>query len=302
MLPKIICSSVIRAAQRGNSHGGIYKVDCETSEYDLLLDWNRPDIDWDGRGGDRGARGMTFYNGLLYAAAGDELFVFNKNMQIVKSFRNCNLKHTHEIWRDGRLLYIIANMFDTILVFDLEKDGWIDSWHFQTGKPVKYNPNKTTLLPTDKLHLDAVWVNKELMYYCGAHMKTLNVVNLITGEELVYQDNIIHTHNARPYKEGVIHNLAFGHKTVWKNIFGEVKEEWLTPLYKKEEMTYTDLPHDHAVQGYTRGMVIYNDYIIVGNSPATINIFVAGKGESVKSIQLSNDIRNSICGIALYEW
>lgn len=306
MLPKIICSSVIRAANRGDSHGGLYIVNLESGEYRQVLDWDRPDIDWDGRGGDRGIRGMAFYKGLLYAAAGDEIFVFNKEMKVVKSFRNRFLKHTHEVWRDGNKLYIIANMFDAVLVLDLDNDRWIDSYHFQncTNKAMRFNTYDSANCPEplDKLHLDSVLVMANTLLYCGHHMETLNAIDLETDDILIYQDKIKNSHNARPYLGGVIHNLAFQHKTVYRNIFGKIVEEWITPLYKKEDMTHTDLPHDHAVQGYVRGMVLIPPFIVVGSSPATINVFTHGRSEPVKSIQISNDIRNSICGISICEW
>ena len=50
-------------------------------------------------------------------------------------------------------------------------------------------------------------------------------------------------------------------------------------------------------------MVTYDKFIITGTSPATINIFNFNKKiNPIKSIQLTEDLRNSICGMALYEW
>jgi len=71
MLPTILASSVIRSTHRGDSHGGIYRVNMETDEQTQMLDWNNPDIDWKGRGGDRGIRGLAFYGHTLYAVAGN---------------------------------------------------------------------------------------------------------------------------------------------------------------------------------------------------------------------------------------
>ena len=82
---------------------------------------------------------------------------------------------------------------------------------------------------------------------------------------------------------------------------GEIVLKWITTKYPVNTLIYTHLPLDHAVQGYTRGMVLYDQYVITGSSPATINAFDFS-GQIVKSVQLSNDIRNSICGMVLYEW
>jgi len=39
MLPKILSTSVIRAANFGDSHGGLYLIDLEKETHQLVLDW-----------------------------------------------------------------------------------------------------------------------------------------------------------------------------------------------------------------------------------------------------------------------
>jgi hypothetical protein len=88
-IPPLIATSVVRGSEQGQSHGGISVLQ--------MLDWNTADIDWSGRGWDRGLRGIAFFNDEVYVAASDELFVFNQQFQQVRSFRNRFLKHCHEI-------------------------------------------------------------------------------------------------------------------------------------------------------------------------------------------------------------
>ena len=71
-LPTLIASSVIRSAHQGESHGGVYLVDMEAGTFDQVIDWNDTSISWEGRGADRGLRGIAFYKGLIYLAASDE--------------------------------------------------------------------------------------------------------------------------------------------------------------------------------------------------------------------------------------
>ena len=308
-LPKIVCSSVIRSSQRGDSHGGIYMVDLARSKSEMLLDWDRPDIDWDGRGGDRGVRGMAFYKDHLLAAAGDEVFEFDKRMHITRSWRSRWLKHTHEVSLDAErgLLYVIANMYDAILVLDInagrfkgffrlpkmpqegEKALWCDAYE---GNPAV----------TDHIHLDSVLVSGDRLYYSGHHIYALYWVDLKTAEIHLFKGGVPNSHNMQPYKNGVVYNIATAHKTVYVNNEGEREEDWDTPLYAKEDME--DRPSDEkiAVQGYTRGMVLHDEYVIVGSSPATVNVFLPGQRLPVHSVRLSKDVRNSICGMAKYEW
>lgn len=310
MLPKVIASSVIRSTHRGDSHGGIYLMDLETEEKIQMLDWNNPDINWDGRGGDRGVRGLAFFGHTLYAVAGNELFAFEQDgcfLKLTASYSNKYLKLTHEAWRHRDKLYICSGGTDSILVFDLVQKKWITSY-YHNAKSMginSFDPNTGEGYPKvigGYLHLDSVYANDDFMWYCGAHADGLWRLDLNSGQTIKIQLQIPDTHNARPYRNGYLYNLSRFSQTVFES-GGEIIKEWQTPHYDLSTLTYTDLPRDHAVQGYTRGMVTYDNFIITGTSPATINVFDFDEvSKPIKSVQLTNDIRNSICGMALYEW
>ena len=68
-LPKLIATSVVRGSQQGESHGGVFTVDFEKQEGAQHVDWNTDAIDWDGRGADRGLRGIAFDGDEIYIAA-----------------------------------------------------------------------------------------------------------------------------------------------------------------------------------------------------------------------------------------
>ena len=124
-LPKVIATSVIRSVSHGESHGGVYIVDLASRKIDQVVDWNTTAINWEGRGLDRGLRGIAFYQESTYIAASDEIFVFDKSFNIVKSFRNPYLRHCHEISIAGTNLYITSTGFDSVLVFDLTQERFI---------------------------------------------------------------------------------------------------------------------------------------------------------------------------------
>ena len=72
----LIATSVVRGSRQGESHGGVYLLDVEEGRAAMAIDWNTADIDWRGRGWDRGLRGIAFDGDLVYIAASDELFVY----------------------------------------------------------------------------------------------------------------------------------------------------------------------------------------------------------------------------------
>jgi len=117
----LIATSVVRGSSQGESHGGVYLVDLDSERVAHPIDWNTIDIDWQGRGWDRGLRGIAFDGDNVYIAASDELFVYNRYFEQVASYRCPYLKHCHEIACYERRLYLTSTGYDSIIGFDLDK-------------------------------------------------------------------------------------------------------------------------------------------------------------------------------------
>ena len=72
-LPTLIATSVVRGSEKGQSHGGVYLIDFESERVEQKIDWNTSDIDFTGRGWDRGLRGIEFTDEAVWIAASDEV-------------------------------------------------------------------------------------------------------------------------------------------------------------------------------------------------------------------------------------
>ena len=118
---KLVATSVVRGSYQGESHGGIYLIDLASREVREALDWNKADIDWQGRGWDRGLRGIAFDGETVYIAASDELFAYTPGFRPIGSWRSPYLKHCHEISVWEKRLFLTSTGFDSILGFDLDK-------------------------------------------------------------------------------------------------------------------------------------------------------------------------------------
>ena len=105
---KLVTTSVVRGSHQGESHGGVYLIDLDNREVRQTIDWNKADIDWQGRGSDRGLRGIAFDGETIYIAASDELFAYTPQFQLIGSWRNPYLKHCHEIsvWERTPVPYV----------------------------------------------------------------------------------------------------------------------------------------------------------------------------------------------------
>ena len=109
-LPKLIATSVVRGSQKGQSHGGVYVIDFDSQTVEQKVDWNTGEIDFTGRGWDRGLRGIEFTEDSVWIAASDELFCYSPEFEIIASYRNEYLRHCHEISRRDHLLFNIDGL------------------------------------------------------------------------------------------------------------------------------------------------------------------------------------------------
>ncbi len=309
-LPQVIASSVIRSTHQGQSHGGVYIVDLESEEWRQVIDWNDVSINWEGRGADRGLRGIALHGGEVYLAASDELFVYGPGFKIARSFRNPFLKHCHEICVFKDHLYLTSTGFDAILEFDLAKQvftrGWclreldLREWNDQP-RLVAFDPNsKIGPEAKDTYHINNVFVRAEGLYVAGTN---LDVLWQITARNKLEPFAKIPkgTHNARPFRGGVLMNDTSGNRLVFQDRNGQMLKTFPIEEYPKEQLQMADLPADHARQGFGRGLAIGEDgMVIAGCSPATLAVYELGASRRVKRINLTMDIRNSIHGLTLW--
>jgi len=150
-LPLILCTSVVRSSNQGESHGGLYMVNLKEGTFKQLIDWNVTSIDWEGRGGDRGLRGIAFYKDYIYLAASDEIFIYDKRFRLIKSYRNNYLKHCHEISISSDTLFLSSTGFDSILAFNLKTNRFEKGYYIYSTKIKKMIKKFINFLPENKI-------------------------------------------------------------------------------------------------------------------------------------------------------
>lgn len=306
-LPTLIATSVVRGSEQGDSHGGIFTVDFDRHEAVQHVDWNTSDIDFTGRGWDRGLRGIEFHNAEIYIAASDELFVYNQDFQIQRSFRNPYLKHCHEICKKDNLLFLTSTGYDSILVFNLtlEEFTWglyIDKqysgWEIQ-----RFNPRSSEGPGlVNNLHLNMVSVHDSGVYFSGLHTSAMlrfgkdfgisEVCNLPAG-----------SHNAQPFGNGVLFNDTKADCVRYVGRNGD-ERAFRIRCYPEEDILFAGIDDARvARQGFGRGLCPLSDrFIAGGSSPSTITVYDLYSNKEVFSVNLSMDIRNAIHGLEVWPY
>jgi hypothetical protein len=283
----------------------VYVIDFDHHRAVQVLDWNRMDIDWQGRGWDRGLRGIAFDGETIYIAASDELFAYTPEFRRIGSWRNRYLKHCHEICRHERTLFVTSTGFDSILGFDLDRKSF--SWGLKvstegdafSGQPFDPEFDRGPQ-PSNLLHLNNVHCETGGMHISG--MRTSGML-LFNGRELRRWVTLpIGVHNARPFRDGVLFNDT--EADVVRYVGRDRQQVLKVPRFPPESLTHVS-PEDSRIarQAFARGLcVIDDDTIACGSSPSTITLHHLKPGSQSRMATLTHDVRNAIHGLEVWPY
>jgi hypothetical protein len=302
---KLVTTYVVRGSQQGQSHGGVYLIDLERRSVRQAVDWNKGDIDWRGRGWDRGLRGIAVDRGLVYITGSDELFAFTPDFRPAGSWRNAYLKHCHEIAVYQRTLYLTSTGCDSILGFDLDAQEFRWAMHVASDqfrfKATVYDPRKQDgPLMLNKLHINSVHCTQGGMYITG--MRTGGML-LFNGKHVQMAAQLPPgSHNARPFRDGVLFNDTRADVVRFASRASE--RVFPVPRYPAEQLTHVDLDDTKiARQAFGRGLcVVATDLIAGGSSPSTIALHDLGPGANGRIATLTYDVRNAIHGLEVWPY
>ena len=302
-LPNLIVSSVVRGSRQGDSHGGLYIVEMERETYKQVLDWDTCDIGFEGRGADRGLRGIAVLDQEVLVAASDELYLFDQDFSVVASYRNPYLKHCHEIWRFKNHVYLTSTGFDSILRFDLRERKFDVGLRFQRRdnslRLTSFDPmSRSGPAPSVEFHLNNVHVNDFGIFVSGVKLPAL--LQISGGSVSVYAELPLGTHNARPFREGVLFNDTEHDRLVWLKRSGHV--EIPTPRYDGSELKCNEFDESGvARQAFARGLCPIVDGLVAGgSSPTTVSVYDLSTQERLKTVNLTMDVRNAAHGLAIW--
>lgn len=301
-LPKLLATSVVRGSEKGQSHGGVYLIDFASQTVEQKIDWNTSEIDFTGRGWDRGLRGIEFTEDAVWIAASDELFCYTPDFELIASYRNPYLRHCHEICRRDQLLFLTSTGFDSILVFHLESREFI--WGLYVSKNgrqwvgQRFDPRSKGGPPfANNYHLNMVVVDGDGVYFSGLNTEAL--LALSSSMDISEYCSLPRgCHNARPHLGGVLFNDTRSDvlRFVSRDGGGAVIP---VPMFSPESLEYQGVDDSNiARQGFGRGLCVLDEELVaIGSSPSTISIMDIKKGQRVTGVNLTMDIRNAIHGL-----
>jgi hypothetical protein len=269
------------------------------------MDFITTDSDGGGREWDRGLRGIAIDGETAYFLASDKLLAFTPAFELIGSWRNPYLKHADEMSIYDGNLYITSAGYDSILAFELDKKKFFWALHVDLDrfefKGTVYDPmGDGGPLLLNKLHLNNVYADENGMYISGSKSGGMLHFN---GEAVNMAATLPEgTHNARPYRDGVLFNDSEAGAVRYASRSGEEDRALKVPEYDPADIDNQGVDQTSAGrQGHARGLCLINDRVVAaGSSPSTISLHDLQESKTLLSVNLSMDIRNTIHGLEVW--
>lgn len=327
---KLLASCIVRLSEKGDAHGYLYLVDLKSKNGKKVFTWDDENIDWEGRGGSRGLRGIAFYKEFIIVSTSNRLLFLNKDFDFVSAFNSHLFMDIHEMSLYGDELYITSTQYDLVLVFNLNQmkitkgyfikplvknakkqeifhkkfvsfkkkilyrfdfsNSFDNKFEFVEIDVNNYIPQKTEI--TRSVHINTVFSMNGYLCFTGTQY---NYVFGIKDGKLSKVGTIpFGTHNVHPFNDGYIMNYTSDSSLVITNNKGKIIKKY--PVKFDESNVKGSYEVSNAKAGWNRGLVIHQNMAYVGCSPATVNCIDLKTGDT-SFITLDNDVRNSIHGL-----
>ena len=214
---KILASVVVRGAAPGDAHGGLYWVEPDAARWELAWE-GREGIDWAGRGGDRGLRGLARGQGRIWVAASRELLEMTEDLQPVARHRCDALGLAHQIALHEGWLFVTSTAFDSVLGFEIATRRW--RWGLLVrGRDADldvhtFDPEHTTPPLGNSVHLNQVCIAEGALWLSGRNCR--HRIRVLNGEADIVGQVPWGTHDVRPHRGGVLYNDTESDCVCWE--------------------------------------------------------------------------------------
>ena len=254
-MSRVLVTTLHRTAGADQSHGYLIEIDwdrkCVTQKIEAPPLWSQ--FGERGRGGRRGLRGITYYNGLIWVASCDCLFGFApEGLRPERMISHPYMSHVHEIEGASDGIWVTSTNGNGVFQInerqEVIKEGWIEG-----------PPTQDMRVHMEK-HYDRYHVNT--VFFAGTDVfgysaTTGKVYKMWPGPVTEVIELEKRCHNVSRTKFGWIRNVS------GKSILKVGVDEISIPVRgEKDEFTKP---------GWLRGMAWLSDSrVLIGSSPATL--------------------------------
>ena len=318
---KIICTTVVRAAEQGGVHGGLYVVDIDTEEVVHHAAYEEEFVNDNERGGERGLRGIIVLDDRIIVSDSAGFIQLDRNdYSIVKTAQNPEaFKSIHEICYHNGFIWATSTAYDAIVRvdFDFNVNGF---WEIkgESRSDHKAFVGKEKMAPADHSNDDNYHINSicsyngnllfsglitglydfedvspvtPMPYLSGNILQELGIAS--PGMNITKAASFIH--NFYEYDDIFVANFtSFSCLGIATKQMGGITFD-VAPIPRADKVKFC--VDDIARNNWNRGLARHGNLLFVGSSPARILVYDLNKSEFIKEIQLEDDIRHAIHGL-----
>jgi hypothetical protein len=305
---KIICTTVIRASQQGDVHGGLYVIDMDSEEVIHHAPYAEDFVNDNERGGERGLRGIAVLDDRIIVADSSGLMELDKdNFKVTNRIQDDNLfKSIHEICVHDNLLYITSTAYDKIVVMDLDfklvkvlevagEDG--PDYKILTGL-IESEPTPPEI--EDKYHINSISSTGGRVVFSGliTHLYSFEDMQVVAPMPIT-NDTKSFEHNFYEYEDLCLVNLTtFG----YLGLLGKNENRPFWKFIKLPKSKKVKFSSDAiASNNWNRGIARKGDQVVIGSSPARIILYNIRTNKIEKEVQLEEDVKHCIHGLEIIE-
>jgi len=285
-MSRVLVTSLHRTAHAGQAHGFLIEIDWGRKRVTQKIEapplWSH--FGARGRGGRRGLRGITYYNGLIWIASCDCLVGLTpEGLRAERMISHPYMSHIHEIEGAADGIWVTSTNGNGVFQInerqEVLKEGWIEGAPTQD---MRVHMEKHY----DRFHVNTVFFADNDV--CAYSSTTGKVYKMWPGPVTEIAQLERRCHNVGRTKFGWIRNVSS------ESIVKVGDHEIPTPVRgEKSELTSP---------GWLRGMAWLTDTrILVGSSPATLFEIDVVERKVVGEMQLEEDVGWTTHGIYVDE-
>lgn len=289
---RVLVSTVIRSSSKGAEHGGLYVVDAETGDAEQVVSRDDTGIDFSGRGGERGLRGIEVFEGSAFCAAADTLHEYDLGTWEKAGEYGCPaLEGAHEVDRHGSDLWVTSTGQNGVVLFDMRArkfqgvlgvDEEMERTRFQSARrPLPYG---------DAHHINSVQaVDGRGIFVAGT--RTEYIYN-ISGNGVKREAHVGKgTHNAQLIDGEPCYNAT-------ADCYTQIGGRRLDPTHGE---TYDHVDDKVATGNWLRGLDVVGGKAVIGCSPAQVVVADIESGNVLNRAWISENVRNATHGLKVLE-
>ncbi len=295
---------MVRAAEHGSNHGGLYIIDLEDENIIHYAPYDENFVNDNERGGERGLRGVCVLDDRIIVASATSLIELDKEtFEVVRKLEDREVfRSIHEICFFADSIWVTSTAIDCIVRVDLDFNiiglyqitgESMSDYKMLTGKHVT---DLSKIKENDNFHINSISAFNERLVFGGliTHLYDFDTMNVIESMPII-QNSKSFQHNFYEYDDMQIVNL-----TGWQKL----------GIIKNSICKTVDIPRSKAVKYYAdeiaennwnRGLARKNELVFVGSSPARVLMFDMSTGKFEKIISLEEDMRHCIHGLEILE-